>query len=65
MRSPSSQEGDRTAIGEGYLEWEREGSFVVPIWQRHRHENSSEEEAILFSINDRPIVEALELYREE
>lgn len=55
----------RTAVGEGYLEWEKGDSFVVPLWQWHRHENSSGEEAILFSINDRPIMEALALYREE
>ncbi len=55
----------RTAVGEGHLEWEKGDSFVVPLWQWHRHENSSGEEAILFSINDRPIMQALELYREE
>ena len=55
----------RTAVGEGHLEWEKGDTFVVPLWQWHRHENSSGEEAILFSINDRPIMQALELYREE
>jgi len=38
---------------------------VVPLWQPHSHENLSDEEAILFSINDRPVMEALQLYREE
>ncbi|MGH7771677.1 MAG: cupin domain-containing protein [Candidatus Binatia bacterium] len=55
----------RTLVGEGNLDWEKGDSFVIPIWQWHRHENHSKEEAILFSINDRPIMEALELYREE
>jgi len=55
----------RTHVGEGYLEWEKGDSFVIPLWQWHSHENLSNEEAILFSINDRPIIEALELYREE
>ncbi len=54
-----------TAVGEGHLEWGKGDSFVVPLWQRHRHENRSSEEAILFSINDRPIMESLGLYREE
>lgn len=55
----------RTAVGEGFLEWEQGDSFLVPNWQWHRHENPFGEEAVLFSINDRPVLEALELYREE
>jgi gentisate 1,2-dioxygenase len=55
----------RTAVGEGHLEWEKGDSFVIPLWQRHSHENVSDDEAILFSINDRPIMESLQLYREE
>lgn len=55
----------RTAVGEGHLEWEKGDSFVIPLWQWHCHENRSQEESVLFSITDRPIMEALELYREE
>jgi 1-hydroxy-2-naphthoate dioxygenase len=55
----------RTAVGEGRIEWKRGDSFVVPLWQPHAHENLSDEEAILFSINDGPVMEALQLYREE
>ena len=55
----------RTAVGEGHLEWKKGDSFVVPLWQWHAHENLSDEEAILFSINDRPVMESLQLYREE
>jgi len=55
----------RTAVGEGHLEWKKGDSFVVPLWQPHSHENLSDEEALLFSINDRPVMEALQLYREE
>lgn len=55
----------RTTVGEGYLEWAKGDSFVIPLWQWHGHESHSAEEAILFSINDRPIMEGLELYREE
>lgn len=55
----------RTAVGEGYLEWKKGDSFLVPLWQWHCHESRSAEEAILFSMNDRPVMEALELYREE
>src|ERR1043166_2530288 len=55
----------RTVVGEGHLDWKTGDSFVVPLWQWHAHENTSHEEAILFSINDRPIMESLQLYREE
>jgi gentisate 1,2-dioxygenase len=55
----------RTRVGEGYLEWSKGDSFVVPLWQWHAHENVSNDEAVLFSINDRPVMESLQLYREE
>jgi gentisate 1,2-dioxygenase len=38
----------------------------VPPLQWHGHENrSSSERAILFTVSDRPALEALSLYREE
>ena len=41
-------------------------AFAVPNWAWHEHINRSKsEEAILFSVNDIPIVEAFDLYREE
>ena len=55
----------RTRVGEGYLQWEKGDTFVVPLWQWHSHENLSDEEAVLFSINDRPVMDSLQLYREE
>jgi gentisate 1,2-dioxygenase len=55
----------RTAVGESYIEWQKGDSFVIPLWQWHSHENPFNEEAILFSINDRPVMETLQLYREE
>lgn len=55
----------RTLAGGTRLEWKKGDSFVVPLWQWHSHENISDHEAILFSINDRPVMEALRLYREE
>ena len=55
----------RTAVGEGHLDWKKGDSFVIPLWQWHSHENLSDEEAVLFSINDRPVMESLQLYREE
>ena len=55
----------RTAVGEGHLDWKKGDSFVIPLWQWHSHENLADDEAILFSINDRPVMEGLQLYREE
>jgi gentisate 1,2-dioxygenase len=55
----------RTAVAEGYLEWKKGDSFVIPLWQWHSHENPFDEEAVLFSINDRPVMETLHLYTEE
>jgi gentisate 1,2-dioxygenase len=55
----------RTKVGEGCLEWKKGDSLVIPLWQWHSHENLGDEEAVLFSINDRPVLESLQLYREE
>jgi hypothetical protein len=52
----------RTRVGEGYLDWKKGDTFVVPLWQWHSHEQLSNEEAVLFSINDRPVMESLQLY---
>jgi gentisate 1,2-dioxygenase len=46
--------------------WGRGDIFVLPSWALHEHANCSPREpAILFSIQDRPVLEALGLYREE
>ncbi len=58
--------GGVTEINGEKFEWEQSDCFVVPLWSWHNHRNASDrEEAILFSINDRPMMEALNLYREE
>jgi gentisate 1,2-dioxygenase len=54
-----------TMIGERRFDWEQGDSFVVPVWQEHRHLNRSSAEAILFSMSDAPVLKALDLYREE
>jgi gentisate 1,2-dioxygenase len=54
-----------TWIGQEKFDWEQGDSFVVPLWNWHAHENKSREPAILFSINDRPAIEALGFFREE
>ncbi len=48
------------------LDWEQGDLFAVPTWAWHEHANASlSEEAILFSINDEPVMRALALYREQ
>lgn len=56
----------KSVVGETTLEWERGDCFGVPNWSWHRHENRSlGEEAILFFMSDRPLLEPFSLYREE
>jgi gentisate 1,2-dioxygenase len=46
--------------------WERGDIISLPSWALHEHANRSPRDpAILFSIQDRPVLEALGLYREE
>jgi 1-hydroxy-2-naphthoate dioxygenase len=45
------------------FEWEEGDTFTVPQWQWHRHTNRSSEAAILFSMNDKPVLDALGFYR--
>jgi gentisate 1,2-dioxygenase len=58
--------------GQGYsvidgkrFDWNQGDFFVVPSWAWHEHVNESGEEAILFSIQDTPVMKAMNLYREE
>jgi gentisate 1,2-dioxygenase len=48
------------------LDWEAGDFFVVPNWSWHKHKNQlASAPAILFSTTDRPLHEALGVYREE
>ena len=58
--------------GEGYtvidgqkFEWREGDFFVVPTWAWHEFANQGSEEAILFSIQDIPVMKSLSLYRDE
>lgn len=59
--------GSGTTVIDGQpYHWEKGDSFVVPLWHWHEHANrTSGEEAILFSMNDAPVLKAFGLYREE
>ena len=46
--------------------WSRGDIITLPSWALHEHANRSlRDPAVLFSIQDRPVLEALGLYREE
>jgi gentisate 1,2-dioxygenase len=56
-------EGNGTTVVDGKeLSWGVNDVFVVPPWKRYQHNVS--EEAVLFSISDRPAQEALGIWRE-
>jgi gentisate 1,2-dioxygenase len=56
----------KTTIDDVVFDWEQGDYFVVPNWSWHRHENrASDEEAFLFFISDRPLLEPFGLYRAE
>jgi gentisate 1,2-dioxygenase len=59
--------GSGTTIIDGKrFDWEQGDCFVVPLWSWHSHQNRSKSsEAMLFSVSDLPVFEALKLYREE
>jgi gentisate 1,2-dioxygenase len=55
-----------TMINGQPFHWQEGDTFIVPLWSWHEHANaSSTEVAILFSMNDAPILRVFGLYREE
>ena len=55
----------RTIIDGKVFEWHPNDIFCVPSWALHEHHNTGKEDAIFFSINDHPVLQALGFYREE
>jgi 1-hydroxy-2-naphthoate dioxygenase len=56
----------RTIVDDVELTWGPNDCFVVPNWAWHEHRNvSSDQDAVLFSVNDIPLLAFLGLYREE
>ena len=53
----------RSLVGDTTFEWEPHDIFVVPSWTPLRHVAS--DDAVLFSYSDRPVQQALGLWREE
>ena len=47
------------------FDWAAGDFLVVPSWAWHEHANDGDDPAILFSIQDLPVMKALALYREQ
>jgi 1-hydroxy-2-naphthoate dioxygenase len=45
-------------------EWEEGDSFTVPLWRWHAHASEGREPALLFVMNDKPVLDAFGWYRE-
>jgi len=54
-----------TVVNGERLEWSQGDIFVVPPWAWHHHENTSDADSILFTVDDWPTFKSLDLYREE
>ena len=52
----------RTRIGDSIFDWQPKDVFVVPSWARVSHE--TQDDCVLFSFSDRPMQQALGLWRE-
>jgi gentisate 1,2-dioxygenase len=58
-------EGETIIDGQRFS-WSKGSIVAQPSWALHEHANTSaKEDAVLFSINDAPVLEALGLYYEE
>ncbi|MGZ3411942.1 MAG: gentisate 1,2-dioxygenase [Xanthobacteraceae bacterium] len=51
-----------TKVGDETFEWTKNDVFVIPPWMRYSH--TAIDESVLFSISDRPMQEALGIWRE-
>ena len=52
-------------IGGERFAWQQGDTFALPTWAVHSHENSSSEDALLFSFSDEPALASLGLLREQ
>lgn len=57
-------EGATLVEGEEFC-WGQGDILTVPPWQWHSHRNMSDQDAILFSVTDWPVLKSLGVYREE
>jgi gentisate 1,2-dioxygenase len=55
----------RSTIEGKTFDWEKGDIIALPSWAQHDYAATGGEDAILFSISDRPVLDALGFYREE
>ena len=55
----------RSVVDGTVLEWGPRDTFAVPGWAAHHHEAAGDQDALLFSFTDAPVLAALGLLREE
>jgi gentisate 1,2-dioxygenase len=59
-------EGEGQSVIDGRVyEWSAGDFFVVPFYFRHEHMSTGKDPAILFSLQDFPLMKNLGIYREE
>ncbi len=54
-----------SVVGDEWLDWNDKDVFTVPTWTFCEHVNSGDRPALLFSFSDAPVMQALNLYRDE
>jgi gentisate 1,2-dioxygenase len=52
-------------VGGERLDWEDKDVFTAPTWTFREHINDSDRPVFLFSFSDAPVMQALQLYRDE
>ncbi len=55
----------RSVVGDERYDWGAGDFVAVPPWVAHAHSNPSGQEAVLFQVNDIPVMQALGYWREE
>jgi len=55
-----------TVVGDTTLTWGPKDVFVIPGWATYEHRNAAhDEDAVLFTYSNEPVMRAMNLYREE
>ncbi|HXC91482.1 MAG TPA: cupin domain-containing protein [Stellaceae bacterium] len=57
--------GGYSVVGGERLDWEDKDVFTAPTWTFCEHVNAGDRPAFLFSFSDAPVMQALNLYRDE
>jgi gentisate 1,2-dioxygenase len=54
-----------TVVGGRRIDWARHDVFAVPTWHWHEHGNDTDQDAIVYSVADSPVIEKLGLACEQ